>query len=59
MDRVLEERRGLTTLMISHRPTVIRRCDWVIHLERGAVVCQGSPHELREIPSLTPYLATA
>lgn len=59
MDRVLEERRGLTTLMISHRPTVIRRCDWVIYLERGALVCQGSPCELREIQSLTPYLAPA
>jgi ATP-binding cassette subfamily B protein len=35
MDRLLAERRGQTTLMISHRPSVIRRCDWVVYLERG------------------------
>lgn len=59
MDKLLEERRGLTTLMISHRPSVIRRCDWVVYLERGAVACQGSPHDLRETPSLAAYLLPA
>jgi ABC-type bacteriocin/lantibiotic exporter with double-glycine peptidase domain len=59
MERLLEERQGLTTLMISHRPRVIRRCDWVVYLERGAVVCQGRPHDLREIGALAAYLSPA
>jgi ABC-type bacteriocin/lantibiotic exporter with double-glycine peptidase domain len=56
---LLEARRGLTTLMVSHRPSVIRRCDWVVHLDGGAVVCQGSPSDLREIQALEAYLAPA
>jgi ABC-type bacteriocin/lantibiotic exporter with double-glycine peptidase domain len=56
MDNLLEERRGLTTLMISHRPSVIHRCDWVVYLERGALVCQGSPLDLRESKTLAAYL---
>jgi ABC-type bacteriocin/lantibiotic exporter with double-glycine peptidase domain len=56
MDNLLEERRGLTTLMISHRPSVIHRCDWVVYLERGALVCQGSPLDLRESETLAAYL---
>ena len=59
MDRLLAERRGQTTLMISHRPSVIRRCDWVVYLEPGGVVCQGSPHDLREIEALAAYLTPA
>ncbi|MFM7640111.1 MAG: peptidase domain-containing ABC transporter [Cyanobium sp.] len=56
MDRLLQHRAGLTTIMISHRPSVIAGCDWVVYLERGQVTQQGSPLELRQIDALVPYL---
>jgi ABC-type bacteriocin/lantibiotic exporter with double-glycine peptidase domain len=59
MDRLLEYRKGLTTVMISHRPSVILRCDWVVFLERGQVKFQGRPDDLREIQPLAPYLLPA
>ena len=56
MDRLLRHRSGLTTIMISHRPSVIVRCDWVVYLERGQVRYQGPPEELRHTDRLMPYL---
>jgi ABC-type bacteriocin/lantibiotic exporter with double-glycine peptidase domain len=56
MGSLLEERRGLTTLLISHRSAVIRRCDWVIQLERGALQAQGSPAQLATQPTAAVYL---
>jgi ABC-type bacteriocin/lantibiotic exporter with double-glycine peptidase domain len=43
LDRLIPLRQGLTTVMISHRPSVILRCDWVVYLEKGVVKFQGSP----------------
>lgn len=43
MDRLLQQRAGKTTLLISHRPSVIARADWVVLLERGRVRYQGPP----------------
>jgi ATP-binding cassette subfamily B protein len=45
--------------MISHRPSVIQRCDWLVYLERGRVVSQGRPRDLGQTESLAPYLLTA
>jgi ABC-type bacteriocin/lantibiotic exporter with double-glycine peptidase domain len=42
LDRLLRHRQGMTTVLISHRPTVIKRCDWIIQLEQGQVKFQGS-----------------
>jgi ABC-type bacteriocin/lantibiotic exporter with double-glycine peptidase domain len=56
MDRLLQHRAGLTTIMISHRPSVIVRCDWVVYLERGQVKYQGPPSELQHTQMLLPYL---
>jgi ABC-type bacteriocin/lantibiotic exporter with double-glycine peptidase domain len=56
MDRLLRHRSGLTTIMISHRPSVIVRCDWVVYLEKGKVRYQGSPSDLSNTASLAPYL---
>jgi ATP-binding cassette subfamily B protein/ATP-binding cassette subfamily C protein len=47
LDRLLAARRGKTTLMITHRPSVIDRSDWVVLLNRGEVEVQGTPEELR------------
>jgi ABC-type bacteriocin/lantibiotic exporter with double-glycine peptidase domain len=56
MDRLLQHRTGRTTIMISHRPSVILRCDWVVYLEKGQVLVQGRPKELRQSEPLAPYL---
>ena len=50
LDRLLEYRRGKTTIMISHRPKAIERADWVIMLEKGNLKIQGTPTELHSIP---------
>lgn len=47
LDQVLEARAGATTLLISHRPKVINRADWIVHLDQGQVSCEGHPMELR------------
>ncbi len=50
LDRLLEYRKGQTTILISHRPRVINRADWVIFLENGQFKLQGSLKELQSIP---------
>lgn len=47
LDRLLLSRRGKTTLMITHRPSVIDRADWLVLLDKGKVQIQGTPEELR------------
>ncbi len=46
LDSLLMHRQAQTTIMISHRPPIIRRADWVVMLEEGLVKLQGSPEEL-------------
>ncbi|MCC5645877.1 peptidase domain-containing ABC transporter [Nostoc sp. CHAB 5824] len=50
LDRLLAHRQGKTTIMISHRPQVIKRADWIVFLEDGHIKTQGTPEELRHIP---------
>ncbi|MDZ8262414.1 peptidase domain-containing ABC transporter [Nostoc sp. ChiQUE01b] len=50
LDQLLSHRRGKTTILISHRPRVIIRADWIVLLECGKLVLQGSPDELRSKP---------
>jgi ATP-binding cassette, subfamily C, bacterial len=45
-DQLLAYRRGMTTILISHRPRVVRRAEWVICLLQGKVNTQGTPQEL-------------
>ena len=59
MDNLLTQRHGLTTLLISHRPSVIRRSDWIIYLERGRVKEQNAPAALRDSLHVSPFLFTA
>jgi ATP-binding cassette subfamily C protein len=47
LDYLLAHRRGKTTILISHRPHVIDRADWVIVLEAGRLKIAGSPEDLR------------
>ncbi len=49
LDRLLEHRQGKTTVMISHRPRVILRSDWIVLLDKGKLKLQGNPKELSQI----------
>jgi ATP-binding cassette, subfamily C, bacterial len=42
----LADRQGKTTIIISHRPRVILRADFVVLLAQGQLDKQGSPAEL-------------
>jgi ATP-binding cassette subfamily B protein len=59
MDRLLEHRRGRTTILVSHRPSVILRADWVVFMEKGAVRQQSHPRDLRDHRQVSPYLHAA
>ncbi|PPS41583.1 peptidase domain-containing ABC transporter [Chroococcidiopsis sp. TS-821] len=50
LDRLLSYRQGKTTILISHRPRVINRADWIILLEQGKLKLQGSIEDLQSLP---------
>ncbi len=50
LDRLLYYRQGQTTILISHRPRVINRADWLVLLNQGKLLLQGSLEELRSQP---------
>ena len=47
LERLLRHRRGKTTILISHRPRVINRADWIVFLDKGRLRLEGSPEDLR------------
>ncbi len=47
LDRLLSHRRDKTTILISHRPKVISRADWIVFLENGKLKLEGTPEDLR------------
>ncbi|MDZ8050797.1 MAG: peptidase domain-containing ABC transporter [Aulosira sp. ZfuVER01] len=47
LDKLLFYRQSKTTILISHRPRVINRADWIVLLEQGKVKMQGTPEQLR------------
>jgi len=50
LDKLFHSRQGKTTIVISHRPRVISRADWVVLLDQGEVVLTGTVEELRSLP---------
>jgi ATP-binding cassette subfamily C protein len=48
LDNILQHRQGKTTILISHRPRVIQRADWIVMLEKGRLKIQGDLQELRQ-----------
>ena len=47
LNKLLYYRQGKTTILISHRPKVIERADWIVLLDGGRLKIQGSPRVLR------------
>ncbi len=41
LNRLLEYRKGKTTILITHRPSVINRADWIVLIDKGQVQIQG------------------
>ena len=50
LDRLLASRQGKTTIIISHRPSVVKRADYIACLAKGNLVLSGTPQELRQKP---------
>jgi len=50
LQNLFNYRAGKTTIMISHRPKVIEKADWIVMLENGKLKIQGTPQELHHIP---------
>lgn len=50
LDKLLFHRQGKTTILISHRPRVINRADWIVLIDQGKLKIQGSLEELRIQP---------
>ncbi|MDB9373641.1 peptidase domain-containing ABC transporter [Nodularia sphaerocarpa] len=48
LEQLFKHRRGKTTILITHRPKVINRADWVVFLENGKLKEQGNLADLRE-----------
>ncbi|BAY45792.1 ABC transporter ATP-binding protein [Scytonema sp. HK-05] len=46
LDKLFKHRRGKTTILITHRPKVINRADWVVLLDQGKLKLQGSLEDL-------------
>lgn len=46
LDKLLFHRQGKTTILISHRPRVINRADWIVLLDQGKLKLQGSLEDL-------------
>ncbi|MDJ0678106.1 MAG: peptidase domain-containing ABC transporter [Calothrix sp. MO_167.B42] len=50
LNQLLHHRLGKTTILISHRPRVNNRADWVVLLSDGQVKQTGTPDELCSLP---------
>ena len=46
LEAILAHRQGKSTIIISHRPPVIQRADWLVLLEEGRLQMQGSVEDL-------------
>lgn len=50
LDKLLYDRQGKTTILISHRPRVINRADWIVYVEEGQLKMQGNLEDMRSVP---------
>jgi len=50
LDQLLFHRKDKTTILISHRPRVISRADWIVLLNQGKLQIQGTVEDLRAQP---------
>ncbi|MFM6099402.1 MAG: peptidase domain-containing ABC transporter [Dolichospermum sp.] len=46
LDQLFKHRRGKTTILITHRPKVINRADWIVLIDQGKLKLEGSLKDL-------------
>ncbi|BAY30685.1 ABC transporter ATP-binding protein [Nostoc carneum NIES-2107] len=51
LEKLLSDRYGKTTILISHRPHVIQHADWIIVLNEGQLTAQGCFTDLQAQPN--------
>jgi ATP-binding cassette subfamily C protein len=47
LDQLFQHRQGKTTILITHRPKVINRADWIVLIDQGRLKLVGSLEDLR------------
>jgi ATP-binding cassette subfamily C protein len=47
LDQLFQHRQGKTTILITHRPKVISRADWIVLIDQGRLKLVGSLEDLR------------
>ncbi|MBD2513760.1 peptidase domain-containing ABC transporter [Nostoc sp. FACHB-973] len=50
LEQLLIKRQGKTTLLISHRPSVISQANWIVLIEDGQLKHHGSLEQLQALP---------
>ncbi|NEO61015.1 MAG: peptidase domain-containing ABC transporter [Moorea sp. SIO4G2] len=50
LNSLLNHRKGKTTIIISHRPSVVERGDWIVFMERGKIKLQGETNDIKKQP---------
>ncbi|MTJ14808.1 peptidase domain-containing ABC transporter [Anabaena sp. UHCC 0187] len=50
LDQLFQHRQGKTTILITHRPKVINRADWIVLIDQGKLKLEGSLEDLRTKP---------
>ncbi|NJK30620.1 MAG: hypothetical protein HC940_10980, partial [Acaryochloris sp. SU_5_25] len=46
----LAHRKGKTTIMISHRPSTIKRAEWLVQMDKGQLILEGDFQTLKAEP---------
>jgi ATP-binding cassette subfamily C protein len=62
LDRLLAQRQGKTTILISHRPQVVIKADWLVFLEQGKLKMAGTVANFQSQPGehlnfIAPFIA--
>jgi ABC-type bacteriocin/lantibiotic exporter with double-glycine peptidase domain len=50
LDKLLAHRKGKTTIMISHRPSTIKRAEWLVQMDKGQLILEGDFQTLQAEP---------
>ncbi|MBD2694617.1 peptidase domain-containing ABC transporter [Anabaena catenula] len=50
LDQLFKHRQGKTTILITHRPKVINRADWIVLLDQGKLKLEGILEDLKTKP---------
>ena len=48
LQNLIAHRQGKTTILISHRPSVVQLADWIVMLEDGRLSIEGTPEDLHQ-----------